>query len=110
MGAYALAIVRAALSGTDGPPPPAVEAEAYAFVERQLARLPDHLKIPVRAAGRAIDALSLRTYGKQFTSLDLPQQRYVLAACRTSKAAPVRDAVKFYEALAIFVEAGMDAT
>jgi hypothetical protein len=109
VGAYALAIVRAALADADGPPAPAVEAEAYAFVERQLARLPDVLKIPVRAAGRAIDALSLQTYGKQFTSLSLPQQRFILAAGRASKAAPVRDAIRFYEALAIFVEAGMEA-
>jgi Gluconate 2-dehydrogenase subunit 3 len=107
MGAYALAIVRAALADAEGPPPQEVEAEAYAFVERQLARLPDVLKIPVRAAGRAIDAIALRTYHKQFTSLSLPQQRYVLAAGRSSKTAAVRDAIKFYEALAIFVEADM---
>jgi len=32
VGAYALAIVRAALADADGPPQPAVEAEAYATV------------------------------------------------------------------------------
>ena len=108
MGAYARAIVRAALADADGPPPQAVEDEAYAFVERQLARLPDPLKIPVRAAGRAIDVLALRTYGKQFTALTLPQQRYILAAGRSSPLGSVRDAVKFYESLAIFVRAGME--
>jgi hypothetical protein len=108
MGDYARAIVRAALASADGPPPSAVEDEAYAFVERQLARLPDPLKIPVRAAGRAIDALALRTYRKPFTSLSLPQQRFVLALGRSSRLAPVRDAVRFYESLAIFVAAGMD--
>jgi hypothetical protein len=108
MGAYARAIVRAALADAAGPPARNVEDEAYAFVERQLARLPDVLKVPVRAAGRAIDALSLQTYGKQFTSLTLAQQRYVLAAGRVAKTSAVRDAIKFYEALAIFVEAGME--
>jgi hypothetical protein len=107
MGAYALAIVRAALADADGPPPEAVEAEAYAFVERQLARLPEPLKIPVRLVGRSIDALSFGTYRKQFTALSLPQQRYILALGRASKLGPVRDAIRFYESLAIFVQQGM---
>jgi len=109
VGAYALAIVRAALADAHGPPPTDVESEAYAFVERQLARLPDVLKVPVRAAGRAIDALALSTYRKQFTALTLPQQRYILAAGRISKLGPVRDAVRFYESLAIFVREGMES-
>lgn len=107
MGAYALAIVRAALADADGPPPEKVETEAYAFVERQLARLPDPLKIPIRLAGRSIDVLALRTYRKRFTALSLPEQRYVLALGRASKVGPVRDAVRFYESLAIFVQQGM---
>jgi hypothetical protein len=109
MGAYALAIVRAALADADGPPQPAVEAEAYAFVERQLARLPDVLKLPVRAAGRAIDVLSLSTYRKQFTALSLPEQRYILALGRSSTVRAVRDAIRFYESLAFFVRAGMES-
>jgi hypothetical protein len=108
MGAYALAIVRAALADADGPPAPDVEAEAYAFVERQLARLPDVLRIPVRAAGRAIDVLSFSTYRKQFTSLSLPEQRYILALGRSSRVGSVRDAIRFYESLALFVRAGME--
>ena len=106
MSAFVRAVVRAALAGPAGPARPELEAEASQFVERQLARLPDFMRLPVWGVGRSIDALSLATYRKPFVALELPEQRYVLATARNSKVAAVRDAVRLYESLAIFVREG----
>ncbi len=111
MGAYALAIVRAALADADAPPAPAVEAEGIRSSSSGNSRAyPDFMQHRrfERAAGRAIDVLSLSTYRKQFTALSLPEQRYILALGRSSNLRAVRDAIRFYESLGvIFVRAGM---
>jgi len=71
-----------------------------------LARLPDFMRLPIWGVGRSLDALSIATYRKPFVALNLPQQRYVMASARISKIAAVRDAVRLYESLAIFVREG----
>ncbi len=106
MSAFVRAVVRAALADADGPAPARLEAEASQFVLRQLARLPDFMRLPIRGVGRALDALAIVTYRKPFVALDLRQQRYVMASARGSKIATVRDAVRLYESLAIFVREG----
>jgi hypothetical protein len=109
MSAFVHAVVRAALAGADGPADPEIESGAYGFVERQLARLPDFLRVPMRVAGHSIDAVAVSVYGRPFGRLDLAQQRYVIARARESKLGPVRDAVRFYESLAIFFREGAHA-
>jgi hypothetical protein len=96
-------LVRAILASPDGPAAGALEDEAYAFVRRQLARLPDHLRLPVRVLSRTVDGVALRVYARPFTMLSLPQQRYVVARARGSRLGPVRDAMRFYESLALLV-------
>jgi hypothetical protein len=106
MSEFVRSVVRAALANSDGPADDALESEAYLFVERQLSRLPDFLRVPIGLVSHSIDGVALGVYRKPFTSLTLPQQRYVIAHARTSGLGPVRDAVRFYESLAIFVREG----
>jgi hypothetical protein len=107
MSAFVRAVVRAVLAGPEGPAAPEIETEAQLFVQRQIARLPDFLRLPVTLAGHSLDALALATYQKTFVGLDLVQQRYIVSLARRSAAGPVRDAVRFYESLAIFVREGL---
>jgi len=106
MSTFVRSVVRAVLADADGPADEALETEAYLFVERQLSRLPDFLHAPIRVVSRTIDGLALAVYHKPFAALDLRQQRYVVATARSSKVASLRDAMRFYESLALFVREG----
>jgi len=106
MSEFVRSVVQAVLADADGPADEALETEAYLFVERQLSRLPDFLHLPIRLVSHTIDGVALAVYRKPFTALDLRQRRYVVASARSSKVASVRDAIRFYESLAIFVREG----
>jgi hypothetical protein len=87
-------------------PPRALENAAAEFVERQLARCPDFLRVPLALSIRSVDVLARARFGTAFVQLPPFEQREALALARASRLGPVRDAVRFVESLAIFVREG----
>ncbi len=64
--------------------------------------MPDYLRVAVRAATLAIDALPYVTSGKPFHSLDLSRQVRLLRRLDRLPIGPLRSVIAFYRALSVY--------
>lgn len=93
-------LVNTALAGREGCDESRVRL-AVGFVLRQHARLPDHLRVPMRALVCLFAFHALLAGGRRFARQPPASRRRRLEAWRNSRLSPLRDFVRFHEALAI---------
>lgn len=72
------------------------------FVLEQHARMPDYLKLPIRALTLVLDASAIPASRKPLHCLAHAQRWHQIEAWKSSRITLKRDLIKFYESLAIF--------
>jgi hypothetical protein len=71
------------------------------FVLEQWARMPDFLRVPIRAFTVVFALSAVVRRGRLYYRNDMTQRRIQRLAWRTSFLSPFRDLMRFYESLAI---------
>ncbi len=86
-----------------GPTTSQVSRERVAdFVLAQHGRMPDYLRLPLKALTLAFSVSSVITSGRRFHRLSYERQCRQVSQWKTSWFGPFRDLMKFYESLVIF--------
>jgi hypothetical protein len=72
------------------------------FVLEQHSRMPDYLRLPIRCATLALDALPVPFRLRPLHLLQHEERWRVVTRMRESRIGPFRDLIKFYESLVVF--------
>jgi hypothetical protein len=88
--------------GDEGRGVPFVHNGVVRFILEQQGRMPDFLRLGLRAVTLALDGWTIPLTGRSFHRLPHARRWRQIEAWRGSRLRPVRDAVRFYESLAVF--------
>lgn len=79
-----------------------VEDDLERFLADQLAGMPGHLRLGVRAALTAFAWLPLLRWGRPYAALPPPTQQRIVARWSASRIGPRRDLIRLLRSLAVF--------